>query len=252
MDVVALLISDFESSLLEDPCKDTFDDGAMLTQAAAMRGVSFREHGYYFSNSERFSNLSLGIVSRISIKFIWSSSPSAIGSLNGRNSINQSNGLLRIVDIGSGVNHRMRDAFTVADDMHFRTIFPAICGIRASFRPTKRARTELLSTTALEQSILFANPNSSRNFFQIFCQIPATCQSRSRRQHVMPFPHHSSSGKSSHAVTVRATNRIPVSARRSGTRGLPPFGRAFSGGKSGCIIFQSASVSGGFATFGPP
>ena len=98
--------------------------------------------------------------------------------------------------IGSGVNHRKRDTFTVADDMPFRDIFPAICGIRASLGPPKRGRTELLSTTALVRSILFANPNSSKSFFQIFCRIPATCQSRSLRQHVMSLPHHGSRGKS--------------------------------------------------------
>jgi hypothetical protein len=72
--------------------------------------------------------------------------------------------------IGSGVNHRKRDTFTVADDMPFRDIFPAICGIRASLGPPKRGRTELLSTTALVRSILFANPNSSKSFFQIFAE----------------------------------------------------------------------------------
>jgi hypothetical protein len=100
------------------------------------------------------------------------------------------------MDIGSGVNHGKRDTFTVADDMPFRAIFLAICGIRASLGPPKRARTELLSTTSLFQSILFANPNSSKSFFQIFCRIPATCQSRSLRQHVMSLPHHGSRGKS--------------------------------------------------------
>jgi hypothetical protein len=68
----------------------------------------------------------------------------------------------------------------------------------------------------------------------------------------MPLPHPSSGGKSSQAVPVRATNRIPVNARRSGTRGRPPFGRGFSGGKSGCIISQSASVSSGLGIFDPP
>ena len=42
MGVFALLISDSESFLLEESGKDNFDDGAMLTQSAGMRGVSFR------------------------------------------------------------------------------------------------------------------------------------------------------------------------------------------------------------------
>ena len=138
MDVVTLLISNPESPLLEEPGKYTFDDGTMLPQATAMRCVSFRDHRYYFPSSERLSNFSLGIISTISIQFDRSSSPSDIGSFNGRKGIQQSNGLLGIVDIGSGVNHRKRDTFTVADDMPFRAIFRSICGIRASFRPRKK------------------------------------------------------------------------------------------------------------------
>lgn len=184
MDVVTLLISNPKSPLLEEPGKYTFDDGTMLPQATAMRCVSFRDHGYYFPSSERLSNFSLGIISIFSIQFHRSSSPSAIGSLNGRNGIHQSNGLLGIVDIGSGVNHRKRDTFTVADDMPFRAIFPAICGIRASFRPPKRARTELLSTTALDQSIVFAIPTRrgvSSRFFAKYLQPanPEACASTS-------------------------------------------------------------------------
>ena len=138
MDVVTLLISNPKSPLLEEPGKYTFDDGTMLPQATAMRCISFRDHWYYFPSSERLSNFSLGIISTISIQFDRSSSPSDIGSFNGRKGIQQSNGLLGIVDIGSGVNHRKRDTFTVADDMPFRAIFRSICGIRASFRPRKK------------------------------------------------------------------------------------------------------------------
>ncbi len=62
---------------------------------------------------------------------------------------------------------------------------------------------------------LTANPKLSRSFFQIFYQIPATCQAPSLRQHVMPLPHLSTGGKSFQAVPVRATKRIPVNAKLS-------------------------------------
>ncbi len=58
---------------------------------------------------------------------------------------------------------------------------------------------------------------------------PAPCQSRSRRQHVMPEPHPISGGSSSHGVPVRSTKTMPVSTARSGMRGLPPRGRGGAG-----------------------
>ena len=72
-------------------------------------------------------------------------------------------------------------------------------------------------------------------------QTPASCQSRRRRQQVMPDPHPFSSRSISHWMPVRSTNRIPVSAARSDIRGLPPRDRGGAGGSSGSMIDQSAS-----------
>jgi len=45
MDVSALLITNPESPLLEEPCEDAFDDGTMLAQAASVFGVPSRDPG---------------------------------------------------------------------------------------------------------------------------------------------------------------------------------------------------------------
>ena len=63
--------------------------------------------------------------------------------------------------------------------------------------PKKSARTELLSTTALDQSIWSAKSNSSSRTCQTFCQTPETYQSLRCRHLVMPFPHPSPGGSSS-------------------------------------------------------
>ncbi|MBB3172871.1 hypothetical protein FHR90_000685 [Endobacter medicaginis] len=76
---------------------------------------------------------------------------------------------------------------------------------------------------------------------------PASCQSRRRRQQVMPDPHPISSGSISHWMPVRRTNRIPLSAARSATRGLPPFGFGPAAGRRGSTIDQSASETRGDA-----
>lgn len=153
MDVVAFFVSDPQPSLLEEPSEDAFDDTTMPSQAASMTDMPL---GYFWDDSpfpQRSSYFRFGIVSAIGIQFIRSSPSSSTRALDCRDGIHQGNGLLGVVFIGSGLDHRERDAFAIADDVPFRAVFPAICGIGASFRPPKRALTELLSTTALDQSI---------------------------------------------------------------------------------------------------
>jgi hypothetical protein len=128
-----------------------------------------------------------------------------------------------------------------------RAVFPAVGGIGASLRPPKTARTEQLSKIALDQSISPANPSSSKSSRQTFSQTPAACQSRRRRQQVMPLPQPSSCGKYSQAQPVRNTNKMPVRARRFSIGGRPPLGLGFAGGNSGSIRSHNSSVSSGLA-----
>ena len=252
MDVIALFVTYPQSPLLEEPGEDALDDAAVFSQSASMGGVSL----CYLRNdplgSQGSANLFLGIVGPVGIQLSWLFAPSTARALDGWDRIHQWNRQLGIMDICSGLDHRERDPFAIADEMPFRAVFPTIRGIGASFRPPKRARTELLSTTALDQSIRSANPSSSSKTCQTFCQTPETCQSRSRRQQVMPLPHPSSGGSNSQAVPVRATKRMPVRANRSETRGRPPLGLAFSGGRRGLILSHKPSGSKGLAISGPP
>ena len=58
-------------------------------------------------------------------------------------------------------------------------------------------------------------------------------------------------GSRSHGVPVTSTNRMPVSAARSGRRGRPPFGFGRSGGSSGATAAQRSSETRGFAMPAP-
>ena len=153
MDVVSFFVSDSQPSLLEEPSEDAFDDTTMPSQAASMIDIPLG----YFGDDSPFSQWSsyfyLGIVSAIGIQFVRPAPSSSTRALDCRDGIHQGNSLLGVVFVGSGLDHRERDAFAVTDDVPFRAVFPAICGIGASFLPPKRALTELLSTTALDQSI---------------------------------------------------------------------------------------------------
>ena len=78
-------------------------------------------------------------------------------------------------------------------------------------------------------------------------QTPATCQSRSRRQQLIPDPQPISAGSISQGRPDFSTNKMPVSAARSESRGRPPFGFGRSRGSSGSIAAQRSSGTRGFA-----
>lgn len=88
---------------------------------------------------------------------------------------------------------------------------------------------------ALQQDLIQAPPT------------PASCQSRSRRQQLIPQPQSISAGSTSQGRPERSTNRIPVSAARFSIGRRPPFGRGRGGGRSGAIASQKSSGRNGRA-----
>jgi hypothetical protein len=72
---------------------------------------------------------------------------------------------------------------------------------------------------------------------------PPRCQSRRRRQHVIPDPHPSSCGSICQGMPLRRTNRMPVRHARSETRGRPPFGRRGGVGKNGSTRSHNGSAA---------
>jgi hypothetical protein len=74
-------------------------------------------------------------------------------SLQERDSVNECEGLLRIIAIGSREPDGERNTTTVADQMALAAQLGSVSGIRSRLSPPKTARTEQLSTTARDQSI---------------------------------------------------------------------------------------------------
>jgi hypothetical protein len=87
-----------------------------------------------------------------------------------------------------------------------------------------------------------ASPSlSSKTWWRRF-QTPALCQSRKRRQQVIPEPQPISGGRYSQGKPVESTKRMPRSTSRLGMRGRPPLGLDGSGGNNGSTTNQSSSV----------
>ena len=157
-----------------------------------------------------------------------------------------------IVDIRGSDLRGQRNALGFGQDVMFRPRFGAIRRIGANLGPPKTARTDELSTKALDQSSL---PSPWSNESMTWCNIvqtPAACQSRNLRQQVIPEPQPISRGKSDHALPVLRINKMPVNAFRSSIGWRPGnlFRRGFGGGNKGCTISHNSSETIGFAITG--
>lgn len=143
---------------------------------------------------------------------------------------------------------------SISDQMVFTTGFASIGGIRARFFPPQTERMEALSTTALDQSILSTSRNLANNTSWTFCHTPAFCQSSNLLQQVMPEPHPISWGRSSQAMPVLRTKRIPVKTLLLSKDFRPGYRNClcFGSGRKGSITFHSSSLSNGFAMCLPP
>src|SRR5207237_7593017 len=128
---------------------------------------------------------------------------------------------LAVVVVGRGLPVGQRRAMPLDQDVIFRAGLAAIGRIGAGLGPPLLARRLALSRLPRLQSIRSASPSRSSNRVCSRCQTLARFQSRSRRQQVIPLPQPISRGKYSQGRPVFSTNRIPVSAARSGTRGRP-------------------------------
>jgi len=167
----------------------------------------------------------------------------------------------RLLDRGHGVEHRRqretvrevrraqaereREAVPLDQQMLLRARLAAIRRIRAGNFAPLFAGTRRLSRLARDQSISSAMPSRSSSTRCSRAHTPARCQSRSRRQQVTPLPQPISCGSISQGRPVCNTNKIPVKAARSGTRGRPPWGLAGSGGSSGSMTLHSSSLTNG-------
>lgn len=247
MNIVTLFITNTQTPLIEQPIKRSLNNVTEFAKTTTVLGVTFSDQWFDLALSQRLANLLFSIVGTIREHFIRTPARAALRLLDRRDSIDQCNGHLRIMNICPCMFNRQRRALTVNNQVTLRAVFAPICGVWACFRPPKSARTEQLSMAEVDQSIASAMPNSSSSACHIFCQIPAACQSRRRRQHVMPLPQPISWGRYSHGVPVLSTNRMPVRQARLGIGGRPPLGFGGSGGMCGSMRCHNSSVSSGLA-----
>lgn len=132
------------------------------------------------------------------------------------------------------------DAMAVGDEVALAAEFAPVRRVGTCVGAPRGLGTLAPSRLARLKSSFPAPRSSASNRRCRRCQAPAACQSRSLRQQVMPLPKPSSWGRSSHGMPVRSTNKMPLSAARSDTRGRPaPVLLIFGRGRSGSMRCHS-------------
>ena len=188
MDVGSFLITHAQSPKLIEPSERPLDDPTPSAQSASMFGVALREPRHNPAGTLTAPDC-LRVIATVAQHTIRTMARSPSLALQGWNGINQCEGLLRIVTIRARELDGERNTTTVTNQMTLAAKLGPIGGIGTCLLPPKTARTELPSTIARDQSILSQRASQSKSTKWINCQSPASCQSRKRRQQVMPEPH---------------------------------------------------------------
>lgn len=247
MDVGVSFVSDAQAAELMEPTQSPFHYPACFAQTAAMQGALTRQTIAH-TPALQPAMVSPIAISAITLHHIGSLTRPTSFARNRWNRQQQRFERCAVMHVGGSQLRAQRNALGIGAKMMLTARFAAIRRVWSRLKPPKTARTLLESTTARDQSIRSAICNRRSNSRWSFSQTPAFCQSRSRRQHVMPLPHPISNGKSRQAIPLLSTNRIPVSTARSDIGLRPGFlRRRFFFGINGSMINHSESSSSALA-----
>ena len=252
MEIVATLVADEEATVAVEPGESTLHDPPMASELRLGVDAWTSDTRGDVSAAERVTS-GAAVVGLVAVEFGGSSARPTARAFDRWDRIDgiQEDGPL--VDIGSRLETDEGDALPIRYQMVLGSRFAPIGWIRADrlgrWPPflSPFAGTVELSMLARLQSIRSASPRRSNRARCNSHQTPAACQSRSRRQQVIPLPHPISCGRYSHWIPVFNTNTIPVRHDRSGMRGRPAFffGRGF--GNNGTTTSHSSSLTSGLA-----
>jgi len=247
MNLCAPFVTDAQATELVQPTQGAFHDPAGFAQTAAMRPAGARQSPGDSQSAQptMMRTTPIGPIPLHNLGPLTRATPFAAQR---RNRQHQGLQLSAVMHVGGGDLDAQWKALGIGAKMMFAARFAAVRRVGSRLKPPKTARTLLESTTARDQSIRSATCKRRNNSRWSFSHTPAFCQSRSRRQQVMPLPHPISKGRSRQAMPVLSTKRIPVSAARSEI-GLRPgnFLRRVRVGSNGRMIVHNDSSIKGFA-----
>ncbi len=231
----------------------TFDYPTILAQTTAMLGPALGDHGLDTAFAQR-ATMSGGIVATIGVDDAGLLKRSATNAANGWNRINERQQLRDVVGVRASQDRNERNAVASTRTWCLEPGRARSVGFGPVFRPPqRRARTTNRPQRMTDRFGPAARNLSSSNSCS-WSHTPAFCQSLNRRQHVAPEPKPRRVGKWFQRIPVLNTNRMPLRAARSDTRGRPGslFARSFAGGSNGSISIHSSSSMIGASILGLP
>lgn len=243
MDVVAALVSGDEAAEAAEPSVGALDLPTMPAEAVARLDTAAGDAGPDPAPATVLPAAVL-VVALVAVQLVGPAArPSGLAA-HRRHRIEHGPEFGRVVAVGWGERQAERRAVPVDDEMPLGARLAPVHRARAGAAAPLFARTEQESTEARDQSIRSAPRIRASNSACTRSQAPAACQSRSRRQQVIPEPHPISRGSISQGKPLFSTKRMPVSAARFSTGGRPPFGPGRGGdGRSASITAQRSSGS---------
>ena len=244
--MVRAFVADGEAAVAGEPGQRPLHDPSVAAQASAALNASSSD-----ARDDALAATGLPavgkVVSLICVQFGGPAARPAGALADRRDGINHALKELAVVDVRRAEREREGDAARVGEDVALGARLAAVGWIGPCLFTPLFAGTLALSSAARLQSMALARPSRSRRTWCRRCQTPACCQSRRRRQHVIPEPQPISAGSISQGMPLLSTNKMPVSAARPSIGGRPPFGFGRSGGISGAIRAHSSSDTRGAA-----
>ena len=241
MDVLAAFVAYGKATKSGEPGVRAFDDPAVAAKVLTAVDATTRDAGLDATLAALVTTSTM-IIAFVGMQLDGASTrtaaPTAAHCGNGVQCLGQHHA---VVTVGAAQDDAEWCAMPVDDKMAFGARLATIRRVGTRRGSPFLAATEALSSAARLQSNCPAASRCSSSARCKAAHTPACCQSRNRRQQVIPDPHPISAGRYSHGRPVRSTNRMPVKAARSETGGLPPFGRGRAGGSSGSTIDQRSS-----------
>lgn len=249
-DVGAALVADGEAAEAGKPSQGALDDPAVPAQPV---GAVDAAPGDARRDAPCAAGLAAGcvIIGLVGMELFGPAAGTATALADGAHRVQHRFQQTAVVAVGRAQANGERDAVRVDQKMTLAARAAAIGRVRAGLFAPLFAATAALSKAQRDQSMALARPSRSSSTWCSLSQIPTRCQSRSRRQQVIPQPQPISRGSISQGMPDLSTNRIPVSTARSETGGRPPLGRGRGGGSRGAISAHSVSGTSGLAMSRP-
>jgi hypothetical protein len=250
MDIRSPLIAHAQAAEVIEPGQRALNDPPMAAQAHA--GVDALAGDAHLDVATAQGPTAARIViALVGMELVRPLAPLTCRRLYGRDDIEEVLEQHRVMPLGTAQERGEREASAVSHTMALRAGHPLglapIRRIRADELPPLVAGILALSSAARLQSMRSASPSRSSSVWCSRSQTPAACQSRKRRQQVIPEPQPISGGNTSQGMPLLSTKMIPVKTARSGTRGRPPLGLGGSGGNSGATRAHTSSLMSGLA-----